>query len=473
MQSTLTHADSDAEQAVIGAVLLDIRALAQVPTVEVADFTDGHRAAIWSAIRNLEADGRPIDLVTIGDEVEKGARLKSTNDQTDHGPPFRAACEFELGTCALRCPIAERVLEYAEIMRRHRLTRDCVKTLVGILAVANRGSLEGDELIAEASGEIMRLGEGRSGEDPGVTVGRIVADECARIASEDGNPNATAAGMPSGLQKLDELTGGIPFAVTTLWLARPGMGKTTLAQNVAWAASVLGNDTPLLYSYEDGLASFAQRSMAQSSGVPTERIRARNFRAGDMANLHSARRRMLSRREVIVRAAGMSVDEMIRDARSRRMKGSKDGSTVGRLVLVDYVQKMPEPNGSTRNERLGVLSRRLSEFAAKDGIAVVVCSQINRGVEGRDDHVPRLSDARDCGELEQDCKLALGLYRPWRYDPDHHQPTHLELHVLKNHNGQTDCHASVFWDLETHTICDSANELNARRAMEVPHAHGN
>lgn len=453
------HHDRDAEEAVLGGILLDNRVLAMLVDLEVYDFAHAELGNLFAAMRNLEAAGLPIDLVTVGNEVDRYAKQRGVTVEP---------ADAVLATCALRCPAPENVPHYAAILRGHRRTRDAMTTLASLLGQAQRGSLEGEDLISEAAGEIMRLGERRTGEDPGKSVGAIIADECARMAA---GTDATTAGMPTGLEKLDKLTGGIPFAVTTLLLARPGMGKTTLAENIAWSASILGNDTPLLYSYEDSHTSFAQRSMAQSSAVATERIRSRNFQYGDLAKLGEAKARMLARREVIVKAAGMGIDELIRDARSRRLRGAESG-TVGRLVIVDYVQKMPEPDGRTRNERLGVLSRRLSEFAAKDGIAVIVCSQLNRGSESRDDHVPRLIDARESGDLEQDCKLALGLYRPAKYE----QPptgesgniapaTLLEIHVLKNHNGQTDCHAEVFWDLETHTICDSAHELKARREM--------
>ena len=460
-ETTKQHYDEDAEQAVIGAILIDNRTLASVPNLEVDDFATGDHKILFTAIRNLEAQGLPIDLVTLGGEIDRWAKVRGLNSMR---------LDATIGACALRCPAPENVPHYAEILRRHRTTRETKRALASLLGQAERGELEGDELVAEASGEILRLTMGSGNEDPGANTARIIRDECDRIAFEEGQ-EGTSAGMPTGLRGLDVLTGGIPFAVTTLVLARPGHGKTTLVHNMAWCASVLGNDTPLLYSYEDNHQSFAQRSIAQSSGVPTERIRTREFQQGDMTKMAQARARMLSRREIIVRAAGMGVDELIRDARSRRLRGSTDGSTVGRLVIVDYVQKMPEPSGSTRNERLGVLSRKLSEFASKDGIAVVVCSQVNRSVEKRDDHIPSLSDARDCGELEQDCKLALGLYRPCKYEAPptgekgRAPETLLELHVLKNHNGRDNIHASVFWDLQTHTICDSADDLRDRRQM--------
>ena len=462
--------DPDAEQAVIGGIFIDNRVLASLTDLEVADFAIGDHQHLFGAIRNLEAQGLPIDLVTVGGELDKWAKVRGLNSMS---------LDAAIGACVLRCPAPDNVPHYAAILRRHRITRETTRVLSILVGAAQRGALEGEELLAEASGEILRISSGQGAEDPGASTGQIVRDECARIVTEIDHPGVTS-GMPTGLPSLDALTGGIPYAVTTLVLARPGHGKTTLAHNFAWCAAVLGNDTPLLYSYEDNHQSFAQRSIAQSSGVPTERIRTRNLQKQDLASLSSARERMLGRREVIVRAAGIGIDELIRDARSRRIRGSKDGSTVGRLVIVDYVQKMPEPDGASRNERLGVLSRKLSEFAAKDGIAVIVCSQVNRSVEKRDDHVPSLADARDCGELEQDCKLALGLYRPCKYD----QPptgedrgtapaTLLELHVLKNHNGRDNVHAPVFWDLETHTIVDSARDLNARRAMGGTNANGN
>lgn len=475
--------DLQAELAVIGAVLLDNRILAHIPATETDDFTRGEHRFVFSAIRNLEADGRPFDVVTIGDELERLERLRSDNpDEQTAGMPLRDRCVFVMAEAMLNCPTVERVIEYAAILRKHRVTRAALRELASLIRAGQSGDLEGDDLVSEAAGAIMRLSDVDKGET-GKTVAQVVREEFDRLRSDLANPNAASTGMPTGLTKLDGLTGGLPYAVPTLVLARPGAGKTTLVANIAWCAAHLGNDTPLIYTYEDNWSSFGMRAMAQSSGVPTEAIRARQFERSHLNDLGVAKERLKRRREVVVKATGMTVEELIRDARSRRMRGSGDGSTVGRLIIVDYIQRMPEPHGSNRNERLGMLSRRLSEMAAKDEIALLVCSQVNRGVEGRDDNVPRMSDARDCGELEQDAKLILGLYRPWKYG---HPPTSdgpeakgvapatmLEIHVLKNHNGQTEKHAEVFWDLETHTICDSAHDLRARRRMGDDHAQGN
>ena len=462
----MTH-DAAAEEAVIGAVLRDARVLASVPGVVLDDFAVGSHVAIWAAIRNLESEGRPIDLVTCGDELEQLGRQR--------GVDLRGQCEATLGLAYLRCPTIDRVVEYAEILRKHRLTRACLRVLASLQAAGTAGSLEGEELISEAAGEILRLSEGTSSGDPGQTVARIAQAEIRQVAREmDSEVVATASGMPTGLARLDALTGGIPFGVTTMILARPGVGKTTLAQNIAWCAAVIGGDTPILYSYEDGHTSFAQRSIAQSSGVATERIRSRRLEGIDLARMYGARRHQLAgRREVVVLAAGMTVEGLIRDLRARRMRGSADGSTVGRLVIVDYIQNMPLPPGGNRNERIGEVSRKLAECASKDGIAMVVCSQMSRGVEGRDNHVPKISDARDSGDLEQHAKLVIGLYRPSIYGAPPTgdggsvvaPPTLLELHVLKNHNGQTNCYAEVFWDLETHTIVDSGHDIAARRLL--------
>ena len=444
-----------------------------LPDLEVADFAVAEHKHVFAAMRNLEAAGLPIDLVTIGGEADKWAKQRNVDP---------LLLDETLATCALRCPAPENVPHYAGIVRNHRRTRDAVTELGALLGAAERGSLAGDELVSEAAGAFMRLGEQRKVEDPGETVGQIVATECNRIALEHGQTGGT--GIPTGLTKLDELTGGIPLGVPSMILARPGMGKTTLMHNMAWCAAALTDEDPLFYSYEDNHQSFAQRSISQSSGVPTERIRTRSFQQSDMAALASARKRMLARKEVIIRAAGMDVEELIRDARTRRMRGSVNGRKVGRYVFVDFVQKIPNLRGmsrnASRNDCIGANSRRLAEWASKDDIALVVGVQIGRGVESREDHVPRMEDARDCGELEQDGKLMLGLYRPNKYDQPPTGETGnmapaslLEIHVIKNHNGQADRHASVFWDLPTHTIVNSAFDLNARRAMGGTDANGN
>ena len=165
----------------------------------------------------------------------------------------------------------------------------------------------------------------------------------------------------------------------------------------------------------------------------------------------------------------MPVEELCRTIKAARRRrtgkmGASGERTVSRLLVIDYFQLIPLPkmHGGTKNDRMGETSKRLVDLAGTEDIAIVLCCQLNRDVEKRDGNgVAKLTDLRDCGELEQDGKLAIAPHR----DPK--APNRLELHVIKNHNGKAGVFAEAYWHLATHTICNSATDLpwerNAKR----------
>ena len=431
--------DLAAELSVLGGILLRPSTLALLVTVEVDDFYAPAHRAIFGAMRNLESSYKPIDAVTIGDA------LASAGQDVIQGV---------VGEAALCVPTVENILHYVEILKRHRATRDLMLAASDFVERCYGGA-SGSDAIDELSGTIGRITAGR-GEDRGRALGDLIRDEFRAIEQEAddlANGKKVTVGIPSGIASLDRFTGGIPFGIPTLIIARPGQGKTTMAMRIAWAASEYADDTPLVYSYEDGRQSFAQRALAQTTGVATQTIRSRQFLQGDLSKIAARQKQCFSRREVIVQAAGMGVEELCRDVRARRMRNPGKHRT----VLVDYVQRIPLPRmqGATTADRIAEVSNRLTDMAAIEGVAFVLCSQLNRDIEkrGADDSRPKLSDIRGSGALEQDGKLILGLHRE---DP---ASSKLEILVLKNHNGEAGTVAEAWWHLSTHTICNSPADL--------------
>jgi replicative DNA helicase len=405
-------------------------------------------------MRNLEASGSAIDVITVSDQLERDGHI--------------ATSPTLLADCFLNCPSPDNVEHYASILRRHRIARDVVKIIGDVTVKITAGQMDGpDALLAVQSG----LGKIESGErdDRGKTIGLIVREICTDIERGEVPPS----GISSGLKRLDAKTGGIPYGVPTLVLAPPGSGKSTIALTFFDGAESEG-DAPVLYSYEDGHKSFGQRAIARQSGVPTELIRSGGeFKRHHMEAFNRQMPKLVARRAVVVRASGMSVEELTRDVRSRRLKHKGPGTTA-RLVIVDYIHRMPLPSmhGGSKNDRIGEISKRLADLAANEHIAVVICSQVNR-LAPREARPPNMQDARDCGELEADAKLMLGLFRPGFYgkppSSDDKSKTAasaslLEIHILKNHQGEANCHLEVHWDLETHAIVDEPSDLARRIA---------
>jgi replicative DNA helicase len=299
--------------------------------------------------------------------------------------------------------------------------------------------------------------------DPTESLGALMHREAERIERdlEAQARGERVGGMPTGLDRLDALTGGVPLGVTTVVLGETGHGKSTLGMSFARASADLAHDEPLVLSYEDGRRSYAQRGLAQESGVPTQVIRRRSFRPGEERRvLVEGLRRAGLRRERIARVRGMGVDELCTLVRRTRAKGprSPGARTAANLVVVDYLQAMPRPQGRAiraEHEALGEIARRLEDLAATEECAVVVFSQVNDECAHREDHRPRLRDVAGGRDLVKGAKLVLGLYRPWLYDAGA-DPHAGEILVLKNNDGETRRAAHVHLDLATHTIRDAA-----------------
>jgi replicative DNA helicase len=449
--------DFDAEQGVLGGILLRTDALGLL-TLEVDDFYDPRHKQIFGAMRNLEAALRPIDTVTIGDELDR------KDGQNGHGgTPLADLCVPAMAAAVLRVPTADRVEEYARIVREHRVTRDLMLALDDVVARCREGEIRGDEAVSMAAATLGKLDSGKAG--LGKAMGQICREEFGAImrdvdARENDRP--VQIGVPTSLAKLDAHLGGIPVGIVTILAGRPGHGKTTLAQTLWRAAAALTPDEPVLYTYEDGEQSFAQREIAAQTGVPTQNIRAREFTRGDIGKIQNRSAEVKALRGVLVEAHGLSIDALVRDVRRRRLKARAEGRSSCGLVVVDYLQRMPLPEGWGRaDEKIGWILDKLVTLAATERIAVVVCSQLNREIEKRDDKRPRLVDMRESGKIEELCKVALGVYRPAKYEPNA-DPNALEILVLKNHQGEADVKAEVFWHMPTHTIVDSRVDL--RRA---------
>jgi replicative DNA helicase len=441
--------DRNVEMAVLGGILLNPEILASLPRLEQDDFAHGDTRALFTAMRNLEAAEKPIDLTLLGDELARADKLEAIG-----GYAF-------LGSAALCCTTPANTEHYAEVLRRHRLARDVVKAAREAIASAVDGE-SGVDVLDQLQGSLARI-EAGDDDDRERTLGQLCREEWDNVARE---AEARAAGkqvitgMPTGLSALDKSTGGIPFGLLTIVAARPGCGKTTFSMRLAHAAAEWGDDQPFVFSYEDGKRSFAQRAMAQLSGVPTSAIRSREFVNGHMPLLTQAAPRMMRRDEVIVRASGMTVEDLCRRVRAMRRKSCTTGkSTRGKLVVIDFVQRMPLPRiqGASTSDKLGEIANRLADLAASEEIAIVLCSQLNREIEKRDDKAPRLSDLRGSGELEAAGKLILGLNRDSTKDRGGFGV--LELHVLKDFNGENNTKVEVCWHLATHTICNNTADL--------------
>lgn len=440
----------DSEAAVLGGVLLRNDVLVSLP-LEIEDFYDPRHQAVFQAMRNLEATMRPIDPVTVEAELARLGKSEAVG-----GLAF--ALELQL-----RVPEADNVRHYAaEVIRlaNRRAAIRALKERAYALETLD-DETDGEDAIVNAIGDLQRIDLRTP--DPTVPLGESVRRELDQIGRDVDARSAGlhVGGIPTGLADFDAKVGGLPIGVVTLVIGESGHGKSTLAMRFLRGAVEGANDEPLCFSYEDGHRSFAQRRLAQTTRVPTRNIARRAFFGDDLRHIGGGARAAMASRERIASFRGQSVEDLCRTVRRLRARGPKlGGATVGRLVVVDYLQAIPKPfrRGISTPEAIGEIHRELEDLAAQEQIAVCVMSQVNDEPSRRDDHRPTTRDVAGSRDPYKGCKLMVGIYRPAEYgEQDEHgvpyPPTYGELIVLKQNQGPLGP-IPIRLDLETHTIRD-------------------
>lgn len=421
-------AQDQLEQSVIGAILVRPENLAILPTLETSDFRNLKPRATWDAIRCLEASGSPIDVSTVGDELQRAGKLDAVG--------------FDwLGNCVLNVPTAGNAIEYARRIRDIALSRRLVEKLSEVIEESKHGA-SGAELLTMALAGLSRL-DAEQPEDAS-TIGEVVK---RRMAELERFEKGVLPGFPTGVAKLDEKIGGWQPGIVSIVAARPAMGKSSLGLATADACTFAGHGAHL-FSLEDTEAAYADRTMSRTSGVHAEKMRNADLNRGDVAALGDAYRVLARRKGWLVDGrSGVSADEIVRSVRRRK----RDNGT--KVVIVDYIQLVKRPARMSPHEALSEIVTTFADAAKQDGLAYVVMSQLNRELEKREDKRPQLSDLRESGSLEERSKCVIGVYRgsvygkakpEIDYDPkregapdDDAYLKQVQLLVLKNSNGRT------------------------------------
>lgn len=429
------------EASVLGGILLRNELLDQLPDIVVEDFYDPKHQAVWMAMVRLAEEGRPIDPVTVDAEL-----VRLGKSQVVGGLAF-------LGELALHVPSTDNVLAYADELRERAIDREVIRRLGDVLDDVYSGASSGVDALQTAQKYLAAVKDRRR--DVGRSVGELAEAELAQLdrdlAAIDRGEDVLL-GMPTGFAALDWATGGYPFGVSSLLLADSGMGKSTAAGAATRAASYAGH-AALVYSCEDTHRFWGQRALAQESGIDTELIASRRVGAR-RATLDATRSRWSARREIIIPAAGWSVDQVIRDARARIRRGPPPGCrSVGRLIVIDYLHrvKLRYSRGvDSRHVALGDAMEAFAALAQEEDAAVLVLGQAKRecGIEKR---MPRWDECLDSTEPGRIAKFVLGLLRPGKYDRSLN-PLLGEVALLKRSQGPADITDEVVFDLPTHTI---------------------
>jgi replicative DNA helicase len=410
--------DSDAEQSVLGSMLISKDAIADVnEQIGGADFYRPAHETIYDAIVDLYGRGEPADPVTVSAELNRRGELGRVG-----GAPY-------LHTLSASVPIAANAGYYATIVREKAILRRLVDAGTKIAQMGYAGEGDVDQTVDVAQQEIYAIGEKRQQEDyaPLSAIMEGTLDEIEAISNHDGS-----SGVPTGFADLDELTNGLSGGQMVIVAARPAVGKSTLALDFCRAASVHNNLTSVMFSLEMSRNEITMRLLSAEAKVPLNHMRKGEMSEDDWNKLVPKMGQVSSAPMFIDDSPNMTMMEI--RSKARRLKQRHDL----RLVVIDYLQLMSSGKKvESRQVEVSEFSRQIKLLAKELDVPIVALSQLNRGPEQRSDKRPMMSDLRESGSIEQDADIVMLLHREDVYEKESARAGEADIIVAKHRNGPT------------------------------------
>lgn len=410
----------EAEQAVLGSMLIDQNCIKDVmEKLQPGDFYLQQNRDIFETIYMMFCYSRPIDPVTVIGEMEK-------NGTFDENTTKNYIIQLMDIT-----PTSANVMEYVELVRGKSLLRKVAAAAGEITAMVHEGGGEPESVLEAAEQKIYAVRQGRASQDM-LPVGAVLADVLDNIeimAAEGGR----LPGISSGFSAIDAKISGLNKSDLILLAARPGMGKTSLALNIALNVGKSSGKTVAMFSLEMSKEQLALRLLSSEALVESNRLITGNLRETDWMKVAEAAS-TLSRADIRLDDNPLlTVSDM--NAKCRRI------DNLG-LVVIDYLQLMSSAGGTktageSRQQAVSDISRMLKIMAKELQVPVLCLSQLSRANEKRDDKRPMLSDLRESGAIEQDADIVLFIFREDYYSPDSDKRNIAELIVAKNRHGET------------------------------------
>lgn len=410
----------EAEQSVLGGVLLESRAWDQVvDKLREDDFYRHEHRVIFRAIGRLADQNKPIDVLTLSEGLREMRELDQVGGEV---------YLFEL---ANNTPSAANISAYADIVRERAVLRKLIEAASGIAESAfNAQGRSITELLDSAERSVFAISDhGGSGAGP-VNIKEFLAKTMDRIDTlfHSNNP---ITGVPTGYVEFDEMTSGLQGSDLVIIAGRPSMGKTTFAMNIAEHVAIKSQAPVLIFSMEMPGEAIVMRLLSSLCRIDQLRIRTGKLHDEDWPRISSTVSMLSEAKLYIDDTPALSPAEM--RARARRL--AKEHGQIG-LIVVDYLQLMQVPgHNENRTAEISEISRSLKGLAKELNVPVIALSQLNRGLEQRADKRPVMSDLRDSGAIEQDADLIAFIYRDEVYNDNSPDKGTAEIIIAKQRNG--------------------------------------
>lgn len=420
----------EAEAGLLGSILLDSDALVDVADlVKPDDFYDNRHTLIFQAVLSLYEKRRPIDLLTLTDQLK-------TKDQIE-----LAGGSAYLTELTNSVPTAAHAKHYAEIVRSKALRRRLIKAGQEIGQFGYDENEDVQQALEAAETTLFNVSQQHVKQDL-VSVESILSESFDRL-DELHKDKGKIRGLSTGFRDMDNVLAGLQKSDLIILAARPSMGKSTLAMNMAHHISTKQQQTVLVFSLEMSKEQLVDRMLAAEAGVDAWNIRTGNLSDSDFEKLGNAMGSLSEAQIYIDDTPGISVMEMRTKARREQHQ-----RPLG-LIIVDYLQLMTgsTTSGDNRVQEISEISRGLKAIAREMNVPVIALSQLSRSVENRHPQIPQLADLRESGSIEQDADVVMFIYREDYYNPETDRQNIADILIRKHRNGPTGG-VELYWNPE-------------------------
>jgi len=417
----------ESERALLGGLMSDPRKLPDVQEVlEADDFYRREHGALFALLSTMQQKGEHIDMVTVPERIMRG------------GESERFGGVAYVVQLPEHVPSTANLTHYAEIIKDKALLRRLIERTSDLATKAYDQPDDVSELLDEAAREVTTLGQGRS-KKGWHQVSMVVDDELVRVeklAEEKG----TTTGYTTGFLDLDKKLAGLHPTDLLVLAARPAMGKTALALNIAQNVALMEGQAVGIFSLEMGRGQLVTRMLCCHGMVDAGKVRTGMLDTEDWERFIDASDHLRRSKLFIDDTPGLSISEV--RTRARRLKAEHDDLA---LIVIDYLQLMKgEDSRAPREQQISSISRGLKALAKDVEAPVIALSQLNRGVESRQEKRPMVSDLRESGAIEQDADIIMFIYRDDYYNPDSLDQGLAEVIIAKQRNGPTGTVKLVF-----------------------------
>ena len=408
---------TEAEQSVLGSMIMDSQAIVTASEIITGDdFYNKQYGVIFDTMVELQNSGSSVDMVTLQDKLKE-----------KDVPPEVSSLEY-VRDFITAVPTSANIKHYAEIVQKKSILRKLIRTTEGISNTCYAGKEDVEEILEDTEKKVFDIVQKRNAGDF-VPIQQVVMNALDMIEAASKNKGAIT-GVPTGFTDLDYATAGFQPSDLILIAARPSMGKTAFALNIALHVAVKCQKSVAVFSLEMSKEQLVNRLFAMESKVNSQNLRTGNLSDKEWDKLMEGAGAVGKSKLIIDDTGSISISELRSKCRKFKLEHGLD------MIMIDYLQLMTG-SGKTdsRQQEVSDISRSLKALARELNVPVVALSQLSRKVEERPDHRPMMSDLRESGAIEQDADVVMFIYRDDYYNKDTDKPNVAEIIIAKQRNG--------------------------------------